>query len=254
MVVVGGGLTGIEAASEIAESAGHLRVGLLTNGEFGDWLSPTGRRHLRRVFARLDIAIHEGARATEVRASEVVVGDGGSIPADVTVWTAGFTAYPIAAASALTVADGGRIVVDETMRSVSHPDVYAVGDAALAAGPGDTTLRMSCASGIPMGWQAADAIVARLTGGRLPDMPLRYVQQCISLGRREGLIQLVRADDSATPVAVGGRLAALYKEVICRGAAYIVSRPALVPGRRRGAAPVPGLAEPTPNIQHRIER
>jgi NADH:ubiquinone reductase (H+-translocating) len=44
------------------------------------------------------------------------------------------------------------------MRSVSHPDVYAIGDAALAMGRGGKPLRMSCASGTPMAWQAADAI------------------------------------------------------------------------------------------------
>lgn len=238
VVVVGGGLTGVEAATEIAEAAGHLRVSLVTDRDLGGWLSATGRRHLRRVFGGLGIALHERTAVERVGATEVVIA-GGTIPADLTVWAGGFVAHPIASASALAVSDGGRVVVDETMRSVSHPDVYAVGDAALAPGPGGTTLRMSCASGIPMGWQAADAIVARLTGGRLPTMPLRYVQQCLSLGRRDGLIQVVRADDSVTPVAVGGRLAALYKELICRGAAYVVAHPTLAPGRRRGGNPVP---------------
>ena len=58
------------------------------------------------------------------------------------------------------------------MRSVSHPDVYAVGDAAFAHSAVGTPLRMSCASGVPMAWQAADSIVARLTGGKLPHTPL----------------------------------------------------------------------------------
>ncbi|MFF0495712.1 hypothetical protein ACFYU5_04840 [Nocardia aobensis] len=40
-----------------------------------------------------------------------------------TVWTAGFAVHPIAAASTLAVSASGRIVVDATQRSVSHPDV-----------------------------------------------------------------------------------------------------------------------------------
>ena len=122
------------------------------------------------------------------------------------------------------------------MRSVSHPDVYAVGDAALAHGPVGNSLRMSCASGIPMSWQAADSIVARLTGGRLPRTPLGYVHQCISLGRRDGLIQMVTTDDRARSFAPGGRLAARYKELVCAGAAFMVAHPVPYPARRRRTA------------------
>lgn len=242
VVVVGGGLTGIEAASEIAETYEHLDVALAVRGELGDWLSPAGRRHLRSTFARLGVTVHEHAAVEQVRAAEVLTGDGAAIPADVTVWTAGFAVHPIAAATALQVSPRGQIVVDGTMRSVSHPDVYAVGDAALAEGPLGNPLRMSCASGIPMAWQAADSIAARLTGGRLPHMPLGYVHQCISLGRRDGLIQFVTPDDRARPPAPGGRLAAGYKELICKGAVYMTAHPLPYPVRRRRVSPRPAAA------------
>jgi NADH dehydrogenase FAD-containing subunit len=243
VVVVGGGLTGIEAASEIAEAREDLQVFLAVRGELGDWLSPAGRRHLRATFRRLGITVHEHTDVEEVGATEVLTAGGATIPADVTVWTGGFAVHPIAAATALDVSPRGQIVVDGTMRSVSHPDVYAVGDSALAQGPLGTPLRMSCASGIPMAWQAADSVVARLTGGKLPNVPLRYVQQCISLGRRDAVIQMVTADDRAKPLAPGGRLAAAYKELICKGAAYAAANPLPYPVRRRR---VNGAAAPHP--------
>jgi NADH dehydrogenase len=244
VVVVGGGLTGIEAASEIAEARGDLDVALAVRGGLGDSLSPAGQRHLRAVFGRLGITVHEHADVERVGATEVVPHAGSPIPADVAVWTAGFAVHPIAAATALQVSARGQIVVDGTMRSVSHPDVYAVGDAALAHGPLGTPLRMSCASGIPMAWQAADSIVARLTGGKLPNMPLGYVHQCISLGRNDAVIQLVTADDRAKPAAPGGRLAARYKELICAGAAFMVAHPLPYPARRRRLAS-PTVPQPT---------
>ncbi|MDT0613260.1 NAD(P)/FAD-dependent oxidoreductase [Streptomyces lancefieldiae] len=234
VVVVGGGLTGLEAATEIAEARPDLDVALAARGGLGDRLSPKGRRHLQRVFGGLGITVHEHAAVTAVEAGRVTTADGRSLPAAVTVWTAGFAVHPIARATTLQTDDTGRIVVDGTMRSVSHPDVYAVGDAALAMGPGDKPLRMSCASGTPSAWQAADAIAARLTGGRLPHAPLRYFNQCISLGRREGLIQYVTADDRAVQAALTGRLAAVYKELVCKGAAWGVANPTFgVPTRRR---------------------
>ncbi|TXK33962.1 NAD(P)/FAD-dependent oxidoreductase [Nonomuraea sp. C10] len=238
VVVVGGGLTGLEAATEIAESRPDLDVALAADGALGDWLSPKGRAHLWKVFGKLGITVYEHAAVTRVDADRVATADGRDIPAAVTVWTTGFAVHPIAKATALKVTGTGQIVVDGMMRSVSHPDVYAVGDAALAMGAGDKPLRMSCASGGPMAWQAADAIAAGLTGGKLPNAPLRYFNQCISLGRKEGLIQYVTADDRARRAALTGRVAAVYKELVCKGAAWYVANPTFgLPVRRRRVTP-----------------
>ncbi|MEU1619675.1 FAD-dependent oxidoreductase [Streptomyces sp. NPDC005722] len=245
VMVVGGGLTGLEAATEIAEARPDLAVALAAHGGLGDWLSPKGARHLRKVVDRLGITVHEHTTVAAVEAGHVVTADGTSLPAAVTLWTAGFAVHPIAGATTLETTTTGQIVVDGTMRSVSHPDVYAIGDAALVAGPGGKPLRMSCASGIPTAWQAADSIAARLTGGKLPNVPLRYFNQCISLGRKEGLIQFVTADDRAVGAAVTGRFAAVYKELVCKGAAWGVANPTLgLPGRRRRVATRPVPSDP----------
>ncbi|WP_256103615.1 NAD(P)/FAD-dependent oxidoreductase [Streptomyces sp. ODS05-4] len=234
VVVVGGGLTGVEAATEIAEARPDLDVALVARRGLGDWLSGKGRAHLRKAVDRLGITVHEHTAVGAVAADAVTTADGRTIPADATVWTTGFAVHPLARATALEVADRGRIVVDPTMRSVSHPQVYAVGDAATAIGPGGKPLRMSCASGVPMAWQAADAIAARLAGTEVPSISIRYAQQCVSLGREDGLIQFVTADDRAVDRALTGRLAARYKELICKGAVWGVRRPTLgLPTRRR---------------------
>jgi NADH dehydrogenase FAD-containing subunit len=248
VVVVGGGLTGLEAATEIAEARPDLAVALVARDGLGDWLSDKGRRHLRKVCGKLGITVHEHTTVTGVEADRVTTADGRTVPAAVTVWTTGFAVHPIARATSLEVTGTGQIVVDATMRSVSHPDVYAIGDAAMAMGPGGKPLRMSCASGTPAAWQAADAIAARLTGGKLPNVPIRYFNQCISLGRREGLIQYVTADDRAVNAALTGRLAAVYKELVCKGAVWGVANPTLgLPARRRRV--VQETAQTDPAVQ-----
>ncbi|MFG2651648.1 NAD(P)/FAD-dependent oxidoreductase [Streptomyces sp. NPDC048436] len=238
VLVVGGGLTGIEAATEIAEAHPDLRVAIAARAGVGDWLSDKARRHLRGVFARLGITVHEKAEVTRVEPTGVTTGESapgasaGRIPAQVTVWTAGFAAHPIphpiAAATTLEVSDTGQIVVDGTMRSVSHPDVYAVGDAAYAIGAGDKPLRMSCASGGFTAWQAADALAARLTGRKVPKTTIGYTMQCISLGRRDGIIQRVTPDDQVTPMVIKGRTAARIKEFVVAGAAWGIAHPTLL--------------------------
>jgi NADH dehydrogenase FAD-containing subunit len=237
VTVVGGGLTGIEAVTEFAEARPDLQVSLVASGGLGDWVSPKAQEHLQKVFAGLGITVHEHTEVTEVREDAVVTKDGASIPSAVTVWTTGFAVHPIAAATTMETTANGQIVVDRTMASASHPDVYAVGDAGFAIGDAGKPLRMSCASGTPMAWQAADVIAARLTGGKARRSPLGYFNQCISLGRKEGLIQYVTADDQTRNVSLRGRAAALYKELVCKGAAWGVANPTLgLPVRRRRIA------------------
>ncbi|MFB7755882.1 NAD(P)/FAD-dependent oxidoreductase [Streptomyces sp. NPDC056121] len=234
VLVAGGGLTGLEFATEVAEARPDLDVALATRGELGDWLSPKGRTHLREVTDKLGITVYENAPVTTVEADRVTTADGRTIAAAVTVWTTGFAVHPLAKATSLELSDTGRIMVDATMRSLSHPDVYAIGDAGHALGAGDKPLRMSCASGAPMAWRAADAIAARLSGGTPASAPLRYFNQCISLGRKEGLIQFVTADDRSVNRTLAGRFAVRYKELVCKGALWGVANPTLgIPVRRR---------------------
>ncbi len=232
VLVVGGGLTGVEAVTEIAETHPHLDVALAARGALGDWLSEKGAQHLRKVVDRLGITAYENTSVAAVEADQVKTADGEAIAADVTVWTTGFATHPIAAASGLQVTEGGQIVLDDMMRSVSHPDVYAVGDAGWAMGDAGKPLRMSCATGTPMAWQAADAITSQLTGLKQPKMPLHYFNQCISLGRQDGLIQFVNADDSSKEKVLTGRMAARYKEFICKAAAWGVGHPGATVGSK----------------------
>ncbi|MGH3762271.1 NAD(P)/FAD-dependent oxidoreductase [Actinophytocola sp.] len=227
VTVVGGGLTGIEAATELAESNQDLKVRLLTGDVLGARLSERGRRYLRRTCARLGIEIRDEVQVAEVRADGVVLAGGEHVPSDFVVWTTGFTVPPLAREAGLAVDDHGRMLVDDTMRSVSDPDVYAVGDAASVRLKGGPELRMACATGLPSAQAAVRAIKAR-TAGRVPKpMRFRYVNQCISLGRKDGLIQFVRADDSPKEAVLTGRLAALYKEIIVRGALQVQRHPAI---------------------------
>ncbi|MCZ4507511.1 FAD-dependent oxidoreductase [Streptomyces sp. ActVer] len=234
VLVVGEGLTGIETAAEIAESRPGLSVALAARGELGAWLSPGARLHLREAFDRLGITVHEHAGVEAVGATDAVGADGTSFPADATVWTAGFAVGPIAAAAGLEVTEDGRIVVDDTMRSVSHPDVYAAGDSAYAIGDNGRPLPMSCASAGHTNMQATDAIVGRLTGRRVSSGKKTYFGNHISLGRYDAIFQMVDGDARAKSWFVGGRKAARLKAGVLRGSLWATSHPTFgMPKRKR---------------------
>ncbi|MFF9041689.1 NAD(P)/FAD-dependent oxidoreductase [Streptomyces sp. NPDC014892] len=240
VLVVGEGLTGIETATEFAESRPDLSVALAARGELGAWLSPKARRHLRRAFDRLGVTVHEHTDITAVEPTRAISADGTSLAADVTVWSAGFAVHPLAASAGLRVAETGQLVVDRTMRSVSHPDVYAAGDSAYAIGDNGRPLPMSCASAGYTNMQATAAIIARLTGREVPTVGLKYVGNHISLGQRDAIFQMVDGEARSKSWYLGGRTAARLKAGILRGAALGIAHPTFgIPkrGRRLTAAP-----------------
>ncbi|GHA78971.1 oxidoreductase [Streptomyces tendae] len=240
VLVVGDGLIGIETATEIAESRPGLSVALVARGELGARLSGAARGHLRRACDRLGVTVVEHTTVEAVEATRVLCADGTSLASDATVWTAGFEASPIAAAGGLEVTDNGQIVVDRTMRSVSHPNVYAIGDSVHVIGDNGRPLPMSCGSAGCTGRQAIDAIVGSLTGRKVAKTKLLHTYNAISLGRLDGILQTVDGDGQAKPKCLSGRKAALIKTGIIKGALWGSSHPTLGrPGRRRRLAAAP---------------
>ncbi|MFC9285001.1 NAD(P)/FAD-dependent oxidoreductase [Streptomyces collinus] len=240
VLVVGEGLTGIEAATEFAESRPDLRVSLAARGEVGAWLSPRAHRHLRRAFDRLGVTVHDNSGIDAVEPGRAITADGTPLAADVTVWSAGFAVHPLAAASGLEVTDGGRIVVDRTMRSLTHPDVYAAGDCAYAIGENGRPLPMSCATAGFTAQQATTAITARLTGREVPLTGLKYYGNHISLGRRDAIFQMVDADVRSASWYLGGASAARLKSAILTGAGWNVAHPTFgLPARTRRLTAAP---------------
>lgn len=224
VVVVGGGLTGIEAAAEVAEAG---RTVTLVTDVLGPSLSAGGRRSVARRLAALGVAVVDGTRVARVAADGVVLVGGRTLPSAVTVWTAGFGVPSLAAASGLATDDLGRLLTDETLTSVDDARIVAAGD---AASPSGLPLRMSCQAALPMGAQAAETILSRIAGAEPTPLNQAFTGQCISLGRHAGTIQLARLDDSVLPLHLGGRLAATVKEQVCRGTLTFLRREARKPG------------------------
>lgn len=213
VTVCGAGLTGIETATEIAESHPGVHVTLIGPDEPGGMMGPRARAHLRRALDRLGVAVETGARVTKVLPDAVELADGRMIHSDACMWTAGVKAPSLAADAGIATDDRGLVLVDGTLRSVSHPRIHAVGDAAavrLAWGP----LHGSCQSGLPTAQYTADTIARLLRGKAVRPFRFGYVHQPVSLGRRDAVIQFTRADFTARRACLTGRRAVAYKEFV----------------------------------------
>lgn len=224
IVVVGGGLTGIEAAGELAETGRHVT---LVTDVVGPSLARGGRRSVTKRLTRLGVTVVDGAAVAAVAADHVVLSDGRRLPSAATVWAAGFGVPGLAAASGLRTDRLGRLLTDETLTCIDDPSIVAAGD---AASPSGVPLRMSCQLAMPLAACAADTVLACLDGATPRAINPASVGQCISVGRRAGTIQLSRFDDIAVPAHLGGRAAAAIKEAVCAGTVTFLRKEARSPG------------------------
>src|SRR5438093_519793 len=83
---------------------------------------------------------------------------------DVCIWVGGFEVSDLARSAGIEVNGRGQILVDRALRSLSHPDIYDAGDAAMPADDLGTPIRMSLYAAAPMGAHAAVALAAHLHG------------------------------------------------------------------------------------------
>jgi NADH dehydrogenase len=214
IVVVGGGATGVEAAAEIAERHPAARVTLLSRGPLLGHLPTASRKHVLRSLGRLGVTTTTGS-VSRVLADAVELADGTRVPSDVTVWTASFAVPDLARRSGLPVDGIGRLLVDETLRVPEHPEILGAGDAVRPPASVGAHLRMGCAIAMPLGGHAADTVLALLRGGPVAPLDVGFGVQCISIGRKEGIIQLLTKADRPLAVRLTGRPAALVKEFVC---------------------------------------
>jgi NADH dehydrogenase FAD-containing subunit len=116
-------------------------------------------------------------------------------------------------ARGLDVDEHGRIVTDDALRSVSHPNVYAVGDAA-AVRQRYGVMHGTCQGGMPTGVHAALSIVRELKGKAPKRFRFGYFHLPVSLGRHDAVIQFTKPDGTPRRFTLTGRRAVWYKETV----------------------------------------
>jgi NADH dehydrogenase FAD-containing subunit len=215
ITIVGGGLTGIELASEIAEVFPDVQVSLVSQTPLAESWSEAAREHVLAAMRRFAVRVEEGPHIRAVHRKHLET-DRGDMPFDLCIWAGGFVGHSLAWNSGLKVNQQGQALVDTQLRSVSHPGVHVVGDLAAIAPELTPQMPMGCKSAMPAGAWAAENIARRLRAQ--PELSLQYAVPffCVSLGRRDGLIQMAAPDGSMTGRVLTHRRGAWFKEFICR--------------------------------------
>lgn len=191
VIVVGGGFTGIEIATELP---GRLRaawgndceidVRLLEQAaHIGPDLGPGPRPVVEKALRELGVRWRVGTAATAIDVEGLWTSTGERVEAKTVIWTAGLRASPLTEQIEAQRDPLGRLHVDGDLRVRGVDDVFATGDVAFALtdDQGHHAL-MSCQHALTMGRFAGHNVAAALLG--LPTLPYaqtRYVT-CLDLG------------------------------------------------------------------------
>jgi NADH dehydrogenase FAD-containing subunit len=235
VVVCGGGPTGIETAAEVATAYPHLKVHLVTQGPFSLFLGKTVANSIRRSLTRVGVEIIDQTTVAAVRAHSVVLDQASEIPCDLCVWTGGFVASSLAREAGLVVNERNQIIVDPFLRSISHPEIYAIGDAAHPGEDPGVPVRMSAVTATIMGAHGADCLSAVLRGKTPRPLSFAYIGQGIALGRHNAIGFNNYPDDKPNPPYFTGWLGYLIREGFVRYLAAATQRPGIFVwvGKRR---------------------
>jgi len=167
VVIVGGGLEGVEALGEILRryrDSDGLRVEVV---EAGPRLLPEAPAVLgasiRRHCAEFDVRFHTDTRVTAVTPARVRLDSGRVLRSDLTIWTGGASASPMLLESGLARRPRQWAAVDATLRSRRHENVFVAGDAAGLRRP----LAKQAFYALQMGECAGQNVARALTGRRL---------------------------------------------------------------------------------------
>lgn len=207
VVVIGGGATGIEAVTQIRSHNPRLSVRLVTSGQFGDFKGPRVEQHLRQAFEQQDIEISEGRAVIAVEPGAIKMEGGQQVGFNLAVWAGGFKAPGIAKNAGLKVNEKKQVLVDPFGRSISHPDIYAIGDASHPVVQPEHAVRMSLLTAVTRGVHAADNIRRELMGKSLSPLGFAYYGQGIALGDSDAIGFLGYPDDNPHGIILRGKMA-----------------------------------------------
>ncbi|ABZ93562.1 NADH dehydrogenase [Leptospira biflexa serovar Patoc strain 'Patoc 1 (Ames)'] len=226
--ILGGGLTGIELASEWKEKFPNTNVTLVDQNIFGNRFSKPGKNHLEKKFKSLGIRIIETIEIKKIVSGKLIFKNNTELLFDSLLNCTGFLINPLLRESGFLTNDRNQIYVDPFLRSKEYQNIFVAGDAAKLE---HSTLRMGCVTALPMGAYVADTITNTLKKKTLSPFSFQFFGRCVSLGRNDGLIQWTYGDDSPKERVITGKLAALIKETVNRFTIFSLKMEKRVPFR-----------------------
>ncbi|MFW6265130.1 MAG: NAD(P)/FAD-dependent oxidoreductase, partial [Bacillota bacterium] len=195
--VCGGGFTGVEMLGELIEWFDELAKKYeiprdeikLYLCEGLDHILPNIDNKLAdramKYLKKKGVIVKLGSFVDEVREEGLTLASGEDIASRTIIWNCGVRASDTAASLELAADRAGRIKVNEYLQSVSHPEVYAVGDnAATPWGGDDKILPALVEAALQTGDTAAVNVAADIKGTEKEKITPKFHGIMVSIGRK----------------------------------------------------------------------
>ncbi|OBF73974.1 NADH dehydrogenase [Mycobacterium sp. 852002-51613_SCH5001154] len=190
VVVVGAGLTGIEVACELPDRLRRLfagsdvtpRVVLLDRSRIGSDMGSSARPVIGAALEANGVETRAGVGVAAISERGVSLTSGEHLAAATVVWCAGMRASSLTEHLPVARDRLGRVPVDDFLRVVGVPAIFAAGDVAAARMDGDHLSVMSCQHGRPMGRYAGYNVISDLFGEPLLALRIPWYVTVLDLG------------------------------------------------------------------------
>jgi NADH:quinone reductase (non-electrogenic) len=224
-VVIGGGSTGVEIASELHSLAhktlapdypnidlNRVKIVLVdSNEEVLKELDPALRRAARRHLEDLEIKVINEVRAEEVTADRVILDDGQEIEAENVVWTAGNRASVKTEDLDLPLQGEKGIETDEYMRVKGYDNLWAIGDCAANVDKDGEPVPPNAQAAVQEGKTLAKNILAAIDGEELTPLEYEPSGQLVELGSQFAVNEVKGIRFRGLPAALFWRATYLFK-------------------------------------------
>lgn len=135
IAVVGGGAGGVELVLALGERLKREKLtaslALYTGSEhILDGYDAAVQEQFSRVMAGAHVSVHKSFRVAEVRADALVGSEGQREPVDAVFWATDAAPQAWLAETGLSLSERGFLVVRDSLQTLSHDEVFAVGDTA----------------------------------------------------------------------------------------------------------------------------
>ncbi len=199
-VIGGGGLTGVELATEMAERFDALSEQYhlehsepeMILVELSDRILPSldGRQVARSAEAMqaMGIQILTNTRVTGMREEdgrlEILRSPGDPIPTRTMIWTGGIRISDLIRRSGAETGPQGRVLVNEFLQVRHYPEVFAIGDNALAINPvGGDAVPTAAQFALQQGYLTADNLDRLVSARELKPYRPKVLGEVVSLGK-----------------------------------------------------------------------
>jgi len=132
VTIVGGGLSGVELASELRESRADLKISLINRGPKLLGGFPEGiQTYVAQWLREHDVQLLLNTHLQRIEENSLFVeGSDASLTTDITLWTAGIQPVELVQRMEAEKDKGGRLLLNEHYQLLNDPSIFVVGDCA----------------------------------------------------------------------------------------------------------------------------